>query len=167
METFLHDLRYGVRVLFRTPGFTAVAVLVLALGIGANSAIFSVINSVLLRPLPFREPERLIQVHASQTQLIFVQSLLAFLIRWELPLLKGRGFTEQDDGREPKAVLISQRMVEKYWSGKNPIVQGINTSSISWLWDVFPLRIFPHAETSMARVTRTVPRSGSTFTSMN
>ena len=55
-----HDLRYGVRVLARTPVFTAVAVLSLALGIGANSAIFSMVNGLLLRSLPVREPSRLV-----------------------------------------------------------------------------------------------------------
>jgi putative ABC transport system permease protein len=68
MDTFLQDLRYGVRVLKKNPAFTAVAVIVLALGIGANSAIFSVINAVLLKPLPFRDPERLVSVHGSTPQ---------------------------------------------------------------------------------------------------
>jgi predicted permease len=62
METFLQDVRYGVRVLARNKGFTAVAVLTLALGIGANTAIFSVVNDLLLRPLPYSDAERVVML---------------------------------------------------------------------------------------------------------
>ena len=84
MTTILADLRYGARGMMRNPAFTAIAVLTLALGIGANAAIFSVVRSVLLRPLPFPEPERLVQVWEARQDRGWDQSSFTHANFWDM-----------------------------------------------------------------------------------
>src|SRR5579862_2590100 len=71
LESLIQDMRYGMRMMWRTPGFTVTAVLALALGIGANTAIFSVVNAVLLRPVAFDQRERLMQIWHTPPQASF------------------------------------------------------------------------------------------------
>src|SRR5438046_226369 len=63
METLMQDVRYGLRMLLRNPGFTVVAILSLALGIGANTTIFTLVNTVLLNPIPVRDPGSLVTLN--------------------------------------------------------------------------------------------------------
>ena len=79
MTTFLHDIRYGFRMLLKHKGFTAVAVIALSLGIGANTAIFSLVNGVLLRPLPFPDAERIIYIEGQNPGAGITESNISYL----------------------------------------------------------------------------------------
>jgi putative ABC transport system permease protein len=78
MEMFWQDIRYGIRMLLKAPSVSIVATIALALGIGANTAIFSVVNAVLLRPLPFANPEQLMQVWESDTSNVLVRGSASY-----------------------------------------------------------------------------------------
>ena len=91
LETFAQDLRYGLRQLRRNPGFTAVAVMTLALGIGGNTAMFSVIDAVLLRPLPYKDSHQLVRIFSSSS--LFTHSSVS---AWEFSEIKHQTNVFQD-----------------------------------------------------------------------
>src|SRR5580765_2256713 len=98
VETFLQDLRYALRLLRRTPGFAAVVVISLALGIGANTAIFSAIDAVMLRMLPVEEPQQLVMLewHASKWPAKYVEDL------------EGSSFGNEHDGQSSYSFTYTQ-----------------------------------------------------------
>jgi len=106
LEELWQDLRYGARMLAKNPGFTLVAGATLALGIGANSAIFSVVNSVLLRELPYREPQRLVALWSDNP----LQQSQTGLTEWPFTAADFRDLRDQNQSFEQMAAFTAHRL---------------------------------------------------------
>ncbi len=118
-ETLMQDIRYGARTLRKSPGFTLVAVLTLALGIGANTAIFSVINAVLLRPLPFKDPDRLVQLWETEAAPGNFPLTGPDYLDWQ----------EQNRTLESSALFTWPRSFNASGAGEAQPVSGVNTQA--------------------------------------
>src|SRR6266850_2750358 len=143
MHTLLKDVRYGIRSLARQPGFTAVAVITLALGIGANTAIFSVVNAVLLRPLPFDDPERIVWLWDTQPQLPIAPASLPDFLDWK----------EQNRSFEHLAAFQSGSMFFDTGDGTQDVRVGLVTPDLFSVFHVRPIlgRTFTNEETLPGR----------------
>lgn len=131
MRGFIQDLRYAVRILSKSPGFTAVAVLMLAIGIGANTAIFSVVNSALLRPLSYPEPQQLYLVREVVPQLAkFYPTLAANIPNFRIWQKRVRSFSSVAIAESTDATLTGR--------GEPEILRGVRSSAN--LFDVLGVR---------------------------
>jgi len=143
MEAIFKDMRYGVRSLGKHPGFTAVAVITLALGIGANTAIFSVVNAVLLKPLPFSDPERLVWVWDTHPQLAKIPTSLPDFLGWK----------EQNRSFEHLAAFTSGKMFVDAGDGTTDTPIALVTPELFSVFQVSPIlgRTFTEEETLPGR----------------
>lgn len=143
MGTILKDVHYGIRSLARHPAFTAIAVITLALGIGANASIFSVVNAVLLRPLPFDDPDTLVWVWDTQPQIPTTPTSLPDFIGWK----------EQNHSFEQMAGFISGNMFLDAGGGAEDTRVGLVTPELFSVFHVHPIlgRTFTNEETLPGR----------------
>src|SRR4030095_12849465 len=143
MRTIFKDIRYGIRSLGKHPGFTAVGLITLALGIGANTAIFSVVNAVLLKPLPFDDPERLVWLWDTQPQLATTPTSLPDFLGWK----------EQNRSFENLAAFIVGNMFLETGNGTIDTRVGLVTPELFSVFHVSPIlgRTFSNEETLPGR----------------
>jgi len=139
METIFKDIRYAIRSLGKHPAFTAIAVITLALGIGANTAIFSVVNAVLLRPLPFADPERIVWLWDTIPQLPTAPTSLPEFLDWK----------EQNRSFEHLAAFQAGNMFVDAGDGSEDVRVGLITPEMFSLFHVNPIigRTFTDEET--------------------
>ena len=139
----IKDISYGIRSLVRNPGFTIVALLTLALGIGANTAIFSVVNAVLIRPLPYADPERIVWLWDTIPQLPTAPTSLPEFLDWK----------EQNRSFEQLAAFQSGNMFLDAGDGTEDVPVGLVTPQMFSLFHVNPIigRTFTDEETLPGR----------------
>jgi len=139
----LKDVRYGIRSLVRNPAFTAIAIITLTLGIGANTAIFSVVNAVLLRPLPFAHAERIMWLWDTIPQLPTAPTSLPEFLDWK----------EQNRSFEHLAAFQSGNMFLDSGDGTEDVRVGLVTPEMFSLFQVNPIigRTFTDEETLPGR----------------
>ncbi|MFL6234150.1 MAG: ABC transporter permease, partial [Thermoanaerobaculia bacterium] len=121
MEALLQDLRFAVRMLFKSPGFAAIAVICIAIGIGANTSIFSVVNAILIRPFPYADPDHIVAVHETQKK--------NDVDRAGLSDLDYRDLREQVTAPFSETAAYTQRSITFSGDGDPERVEG---ASISW-----------------------------------
>lgn len=143
ISLLLKDIRYGIRSLARHPGFTTVALLTLALGIGANTAIFSVVNAVLIRPLPFEDPERIVWLWDTLPQLPTAPTSLPEFLDWK----------EQSRSFEHLAAFQNGNMFLDTGDGTEDVPVGLVAPEMFSLFKVSPIlgRTFTDEETMPGR----------------
>jgi putative ABC transport system permease protein len=143
MEAIFKDIRYGIRSLAKHPAFTAIALITLALGIGANTAIFSVVNAVLLRPLPFDDPERIVWIWDTAPQLPTIPTSLPDFLGWK----------EQNRSFERLAAFQGGSMFVDAGDGSTDTRIGLVTPELFSVFHVSPIlgRTFTNEETLPGR----------------